>query len=515
MRGPTPAPILLALALGAIGAAGGEVSLLADGAYGEALGLVYDGAFHAAEERLATLAAQNPDDPVAPYLQGLALEWRLEQDPARHALDAGLLALADRAIALAETRRGGESARALMARGAAHGLKSRFYLFRGERRAAAREAVRMRADLLAVHAAGPGVGDLDFGLGLYDYYAETLPRFYRLLRPIVGVPGGNRERGLEAIARAARGPCLFHESEATVQMFEIQSYFERRPDRALPWIRKMWGRYPGWPLWGLKLAELLRDPLGLFVESAAVAREILTTAELRRHVNYQPVVASMARVALGEALLLDLRFAEAREVLTPALAGDPQAAWVGPKAELLTARSQEAEGDREAALEHYRRAAGGADPAIATRARDALEHSLPEGEVRAAPFLARARRLREAGRDDDAEEECGRAFAAHPPGAEGRLCAARASLHAGRPVAARALAAEIADRGRPPWLQPAARLVIAEAYAREGKRAAAVRAYKEVWEHPLGRPALRKEAAEAIRRLDPSAPPLPEPRFER
>ncbi len=62
-----------------------------------ALGLVYDGDFHGAEARLAALAQERPGDPVLPYLQALALEWRLEQDPASRAHDAEVLALADRA----------------------------------------------------------------------------------------------------------------------------------------------------------------------------------------------------------------------------------------------------------------------------------------------------------------------------------------------------------------------------------------------------------------------------------
>ncbi len=69
--------------------------------------------------------------------------------------------------------------------------------------------------------------------------------------------------------------------------------------------------HPGWPLWGLRLAQLLGEPMGLWAESAAVARDILATAGEGRRPNYQPVVAAMARVLLAEASLGDLRFEEA------------------------------------------------------------------------------------------------------------------------------------------------------------------------------------------------------------
>jgi hypothetical protein len=69
-----------------------------------ALSLVYDGDFHGAEARLDALARARPEDPVLPYLQALAVEWRLEQDPASRAHDGEVLALADRALGLAAER---------------------------------------------------------------------------------------------------------------------------------------------------------------------------------------------------------------------------------------------------------------------------------------------------------------------------------------------------------------------------------------------------------------------------
>jgi hypothetical protein len=136
-------------------------------------------------------------------------------------------------------------ARALLARGAAHGVKCRLHLFRWEKGPASREAVRMREALVAARAAGTEALDLDFGLGLYDYYADTLPRLFKLVAFVLRTPGGDRERGLEGVARVARGGSLFHDDEARVQMYDIHSYFEHEPDRALHWIREMWRRHPG------------------------------------------------------------------------------------------------------------------------------------------------------------------------------------------------------------------------------------------------------------------------------
>jgi len=489
-----------------------------DPEYKAALDLVYDGAFHDAERLLADLARRQPDDPVAPYLQALALEWRLEQSPAVHTDDEEVLRLADLALARAAACLGRHpgDARARLARGAAHGIKSRLHLFRWQRGPATREAVRMRESLLDARAAGARAPDVDFGLGLYDYYADVLPRFFKIVRFLAGIPGGDRERGLDALARTARGGSVLHDTEARVQMFEIQSYFERRPDGALFWIRELWRRHPGWPLWGLKLAELLGEGLGLFAESAGVARHIIATAEEGRHVNYQEVVAAMGRVALGEALLADLRLAAAREACAPAEDGSPQASWVGPRASLVLARSLELDGRREAAVVHYQRAAAGQDPRSAARAREALAHPISAGERRAVELLAEARRLAEGGHVTAARERCLEALRAEPKNAEARVCVAEGQLEDDDVNNARALVLGVVkEQDHPRWLRTRARVVLARALEHKGEMEDALRLYNEVWENPSGRPSQRQAAAAGILRLAPGRVLPVAPRWDR
>ena len=392
----------------------------------------------------------------------------------------------------------------MLVRGAAHGVLSRLHLFRWDRTPASREAVRMREALLAARAAGVEAVDLDFGLGLYDYYADTLPRFFKLVAFLLRIPGGDRERGRAAIARVARGGSLFHDAEARVQMYDLHTYFEQRPDRALFWIREMRRLYPGWPLWGLKLAELLREPLGLFAESAGVCRELLDTAERGLHPNYQPVVADMARVLLAEALLLDLRFAEAREVALRVRAEADAPPWVRGRAELVLARVLEMEGDTVGARARYQAAAAGGDPACARRAREALGAPASTRVVDATRLLARARRAREAGDSLEAERLCLEAFRLAPAGDEGRLCAAVASLHQDKAAAAATLSRTVAESGVP-WLRPQARLVLAEALERDGDRAGAQS--RSIERSSSSRSPVRISATHAraaLRRLDPT-----------
>ena len=486
-------------------AAAVSVSTPADPEYRAALELVYDGAFHAAEHSLAALADAHPDDPVGAYLLALALCWRLEQRPESTELDRDLLRRVDRALALASTRlaRDPDDARARLGRAAAHAVRSRYLMFRGKRSAAARDAVTMREELTEMLARGAESKDALFGLGLYDYYADVLPRFARFLRFLAGMPRGDRARGLQRIEEATTAGTLFHGTEARVQLYEIYAFSEDKPDRALEQVSVLRARHPGWPLWGLKLAEHLRDRLGLYARSADVAWGILETAEGGRHPNYQPVVAALARVSWGESLLLDLRFAEAREVLFPAREGSPDAPTLAGKACFLLGRSLELAGDRNAAVAYYHLAASSPDRELGRAARRALDAPVPPTEVRALPLLARARRRREQGQEHEAAELCREALSIWPRSREAALFVAAEHVEQGRLETAEMLLAPLLrDQDlSPPWLRPWSRLIDAELRERKGEREGALRQYKRVFEEPYGQPGLQRRAAAGLHRL--------------
>jgi Tetratricopeptide repeat len=469
-------------------------------AYTAALDLAYAGETERALERLATLAAGPPADPLAAALEGLVLAGKIEQRPESVALDKDLHRLLDGAIAQADARLREEpgDARALLARGAAHGVRSRLHLFRLQKPEAARAAVRMREDLLQVLERQPGNGDALFGLGLYDYYADVLPRMTKLLRFLAGIPGGDRERGLLRI-RAAERTAAFYSTEATIQLFQIDSLYEKDPDQALQEIEALRRRYPASTQWALLLARHQRDELGLYAESATVAREILDACA-RGVEGFGSGVEAMARVSLGHSLLLDLRLADARRALLPVKDGIPEAFWVGPTARLLLGRSLELEGDREAALAHYRRASEGSDRGVRRRAREALSSPLSAGEVRGTQLLGEARRHREAGRREQAAKAFRLALDAWPRSQEARVRVAEEEVALGRGAEGRGALREIAEQEdpQPPWTRAWARLLLGRLHDLAGDRAAAVRQYEMVFKAPSGLEELRRLAADGL-----------------
>ncbi len=473
----------------------------ADAEYAAALDQLYDGRPEAALARLHEMAPRDPADAVRAYLEALVLAWTVEQRPETTAQDDELLAAVDRAWRLADDalRANPEDRRARFARAAAAGVRSRYHLFRLHRTDAARAAVQMREDLLALPAADHEDPDVAFGLGLYDYYADVLPRYAKLLRWLARLPGGNRARGLREI-EAAKASSVLHRAEAQEQLYEIYAFYEDDPERALEEIDGLYRRYRGWPLWGLKMAEHLRDRLGAYPESASVMRRMIAAQRDRLHPP-GPGAVALARISLAETLIADLRPAEVRPVLLPIRDGLPGLPAIGPRARLLLGRALELEGDREGALAHYRLAAQGSDRAVRKTAQAAIEHAMPANQVRALALLAEARRRRDSGRLEDAGARAHEALALWPESAEAALGAAEDELARGRVARARALLPSVTETHpfEPPWIRSWSWLLLARVRDAEGDRASAVDLYKKVLKSTFRRAELKEGAAAGLR----------------
>jgi predicted Zn-dependent protease len=402
-------------------------------------------------------------------------------------------------MADARVRANPDDLRARFARGAASGVRSRHHLFRLHRSDAARTAAAMRGDLLAVREREPGSQDVNFGLGLYDYYADVLPKYARLLRWLARIPGGDRERGLTEIERARDGSVL-HRTEAQAQLYEIYAFWEEDPERALDEIQALQRRHPGWPLWGLRLSEHLRERMGAYPEAAAVARGIVAAAN-RRNRDPGPAAVALARLALGRALLLDLRPAEARRALLPVKDGLPGNAALAAEERWLLGQSLELEGDRDGARAHYRLAVAAGDKDWRKRAQSSLENPLSPGEVRARHAIGEARRHREARRWREAAESYREALASSPGSTEGALGVAEADLRAGRAAEARLHLEDVEEArpGEPPWLVSWRWLLLAQAHDLEGEREAALVQYKKVLKASFRGAVLREAATSGLR----------------
>lgn len=185
-----------------------NIKMSADGQ--RALDLLYGGDPDAAVMVARTMQQADPQNPVGYLLEGEALWWKRycgacevkygmmeawthDKQPA----DESYFVLTDKAIQLAKEQLAkGETAEMHFFVGMGYALKVRVYGLRNENRNAARAGVTARAEMMRALELDPELADATGALGLYNYYVDTLSPVVKLLRFFMGIPGGNKELGV-------------------------------------------------------------------------------------------------------------------------------------------------------------------------------------------------------------------------------------------------------------------------------------------------------------------------------
>jgi tetratricopeptide (TPR) repeat protein len=272
---------------------------------GEQVARTYDTILDARfEEVTPLLTGTCPPAPaeVCQLLAVVSMWWQIQQDPLQRGLDPTFQQQADAAIDQMErwTMREPGRAEAWFYLGGAVGARAQWRVLRGQTVAAARDGKRIKSSLERALMLDPGLLDAYFGIGLYHYYAGVAPAFAKILRWLLLLPGGDRERGLDEMLRARNGGQLLR-SEADYQLYQIYRWYEKQPSRAIELLTALAARYPHNPHFSQQIAEI-EDHTENHAGSLRVWEELRERARSGRVANAPAV---LARAELGTALELD------------------------------------------------------------------------------------------------------------------------------------------------------------------------------------------------------------------
>ena len=290
------------------------------GAYDHILNADFDGAAKALE------ATCPPAPSVACRgLEALNVWWQIQLDPRSEALDAEFTAKVTSAIKEAErmTRLEPRRAEGWFYLGAAYGARAQFRVHRVERLAAARDGKRIKESLERALELDPAMHDAEFGLGMYRYYADVAPGFFRFLRWLLLLPGGDRESGLAQMQRAGASGVLVG-SEAQYQLHIVYLWYEQRWPDALTIVRALQARYPKNPLFRSVEAEILdvyfHDPA-----ASLEASEKLLALASSGNVHRADLASTSARLNIAQQSIALKQTARAAEELDRVIAAQPTA----------------------------------------------------------------------------------------------------------------------------------------------------------------------------------------------
>lgn len=231
---------------------------------------IYSGDFEDAGAAALRLQEKQPQHPVGYLLEAEALWWKIwcrsaefkygmtfPRHRAKLPADRHYFELAATATSLAEREIAeDDSAEMEFYAGMGDALTSRLYGLRGEGRNTARAGVRAREHLLRAVALNADLADADLGLGLYNYYIDTLSAAARVLRFFMGIPGGSKKEGIRQLQHAIdRG--ILVKSEARFYLAINLHNYDQQYARALEIISPLTEKYPSNALFQLARGDLL------------------------------------------------------------------------------------------------------------------------------------------------------------------------------------------------------------------------------------------------------------------
>jgi tetratricopeptide (TPR) repeat protein len=131
----------------------------------------------------------------------------------------------------------------------------RLEVLRGENRAVAHAGVAARSEFLRALELDPQLSDATGGLGLYNYYVDSLSTTVKILRFFMGIPGGSKTEGIRqmqiAIDRGVVTPV-----EMRFHLARNLRTFDSQYERAILVAQPLVERYPGNPVFQLLLGNL-------------------------------------------------------------------------------------------------------------------------------------------------------------------------------------------------------------------------------------------------------------------
>ena len=137
-------------------------------------------------------------------------------------------------------------------------LRARLLALRDERRATARAGVNARAHLMRCLELDPDMADAYTGLGIYNYYVDTLSAIAKVLRFLMGIPGGDKRDGLRQLRTAASQGSLTR-VEATFYLAKNLRIYEHDYSGAVNLMAGLVTEYPRNPVFHLLLGDFARE----------------------------------------------------------------------------------------------------------------------------------------------------------------------------------------------------------------------------------------------------------------
>jgi len=263
--------------------------------------LMMDGDLDGAAEVFKQVEQKDPDSPVGFVLEADATWWKIYYVSANLTdpdvfdvanveatpYDSHFQDLDNVAIRKAEARIHAhrELARSLLYEGFAYALRARLDGLHDRDLPTARSGKKMRSHLLRALELDPTLTDAYLGVGIYNYFVDTLPGIVKFLSMFIGLPSGSRTEGLQQLQLCAQKGEL---ARAEAKFYLAKDYTranEMQFEKSMVLFGELQQEFPHNPLWPMLIGSL-HYRLGSPQKGEEIYRQVLqSTAGKDSEVN--------------------------------------------------------------------------------------------------------------------------------------------------------------------------------------------------------------------------------------
>ena len=211
---------------------------------------IYNLEFEKADQEFDAVVALRPKHPVGYFFRAMTQWWRILSNFSDESKDDRFHELLDVVINMCDERldRNPKDITALFFKGGAVGFRGRLRANRGKWLVAAKDGIVALPIVQKAYELDPNNYDVLLGIGIYNYYAEIVPKDYPFVKPfMIFFPKGDKKKGIEQLKLSAQNS-KYARTEASY--FLLQSYFLYEKDyfQALTIAQSLHARYPRNPL---------------------------------------------------------------------------------------------------------------------------------------------------------------------------------------------------------------------------------------------------------------------------
>ncbi|ACF14380.1 Tetratricopeptide domain protein [Chloroherpeton thalassium ATCC 35110] len=246
----------------------------------EGINYIYNLEYDKAEKIFDTVKKSNHENPIGFFFDGMVLWWKIminiedvQYDELFKEKMSNVIDICDRLI-----EKESENSTAIFYKAAALGFRGRLLANRGEWLNAAidgKNALPLVGQLSKIEEEN---NDVEFGLGLYNYYAEAIPEKYPILKPItIFFPKGNKQKAIKQLNNAVKN-AKYADIEALYFLMQIYYMYEYDYKKALEYATILYNKFPKNILFKAYIGRI-NSKLGNTLKTSLIYNELIELVE--------------------------------------------------------------------------------------------------------------------------------------------------------------------------------------------------------------------------------------------